>query len=145
MTDSDSVGLPLSAKGIVLRRYADGGYRVLLARNDRHEWELPGGRPEAGESEAAALVREVLEETGQQVEVGPLVNRFELEIPQAGARVRIAAYGCRLVRRRSLRLSTEHGQLGWLPVAELPDSVPAGYAAAIADWVLIHDGAGDCG
>jgi 8-oxo-dGTP diphosphatase len=134
VTTSGSGPFPLSAKGIVLRLYADGGYRVLLARNDRNEWELPGGRPEPGESEAEAVVREVREETGQLVEAGPLVSRFELEISQAGVTVRIAAYGCHLVERRPLRLSPEHGQLAWLPTAELPDSVPVGYADAIARW-----------
>lgn len=134
MTATGSDPLPLSAKGIVLRRYTDGGYRVLLARNDRNEWELPGGRPEPGESEVEAVVREVMEETGQLVEAGPLVSRFEIEISQVGATVRIAAYGCHLVERRPLRLSPEHGQLAWLPTAELPDSVPAGYADAIARW-----------
>jgi len=41
------VGLtwPVSAKGVVSSRNG-----VLLARNDRDEWELPGGRLEAGET-----------------------------------------------------------------------------------------------
>jgi len=138
----DSSPLPLSAKGIVLRRYADGGYRVLLARNDRGEWELPGGRPEPGESEPQAVARELLEETAQYVEVGQLVSRFDLRIPQAGATVRIAAYGCRLIQRRPLRLSPEHDRLAWLPVIELPDTVPSDYAEAIEDWVLAQDGSG---
>lgn len=126
--------LPLSAKGIVLRRYADGGHRVLLCRNDRGEWELPGGRRESGESEVDAVAREVTEETGQQVWVGPLVSRFVLPVPSLGAAIEVAAYGCHLAQRRPLQLSSEHGQLAWLPVAALPDSVPAGYAAAIASW-----------
>lgn len=135
VTSLGSVELPLSIKGVVLRRYADGGHRVLLCRNDRGEWELPGGRPEPGETDQATAVREVLEETGQLVEAGPVVARFVLEIPQAAASVRIVAYGCRLIDRRPLRLSPEHGQLAWLPVAELPDPVPVGYAAAIDAWV----------
>ncbi|WP_051265127.1 NUDIX domain-containing protein [Nakamurella lactea] len=127
----------MSAKGIVLRRYADGGFRVLLARNPRGEWELPGGRPEAGESERTAVAREVTEETGQLVWVDQLVDRFDLVIPDiidtsgAPAVVEIAAYACHLAARRPLRLSAEHGQLAWLPVVALPDSVPAGYVAVI--------------
>lgn len=131
------ISKPVSAKGIVLRRYSDGGFRVLLARNPRGEWELPGGRPEADESEPDAVAREITEETGQLVWVTDLVDRFDLVIPEvvgpagAPATVEIAAYACHLAAKRPLRLSSEHGQLGWLPVADLPDSVPAGYAAVI--------------
>lgn len=57
------------------------GRLLLLSCTDPHDpatcWqELPGGGVEPGESDVAALVREVLEETGLRVEpgdVGPVV------------------------------------------------------------------------
>ncbi len=67
----------LSSKAFVV----DGAGRLLLldcADPDRpgvRWWELPGGGVEPGEDEVAALVREVLEETGLVVDpadVGPL-------------------------------------------------------------------------
>jgi ADP-ribose pyrophosphatase YjhB (NUDIX family) len=56
----------------------DGAGRLLLIRRG-HEpgkglWSIPGGRIEAGESDAAALVREVREETGLIVTPGRLVG-----------------------------------------------------------------------
>ncbi|SNT63009.1 NUDIX domain-containing protein [Asanoa hainanensis] len=48
----------------------------LLLRNDRGEWELPGGRPETGESLRVALVREIHEETGLWATVGPHVDTW---------------------------------------------------------------------
>lgn len=43
---------------------------VLLGLNDRGEWELPGGRPEASDRRLVATVcRELWEEAG--IEVGP--------------------------------------------------------------------------
>jgi len=48
----------------------DGAGRLLLSRRvDNALWVLPGGRLELGETIAEAVVREVFEETGVEVEV----------------------------------------------------------------------------
>lgn len=55
----------------------DGG-RVLLVRRANEplkgEWSVPGGAVEVGETVQAAIAREVHEETGLRVEVGPVVE-----------------------------------------------------------------------
>lgn len=45
---------------------------VLLIRHHKRGWEIPQGRVEEGEDLVTALQREVLEEAGVEVEVGPL-------------------------------------------------------------------------
>lgn len=122
---------PCSPKAVVLRELSRGGSQVLLCRNDRDEWELPGGRAEPGESDHDAIRREVLEETGQTVEVGELVLQAPLDV-RPGQLVSIHAYRCRLARRAPLLLSAEHTQLAWLPVEQLPDRLSAVYREAIA-------------
>jgi 8-oxo-dGTP diphosphatase len=56
----------------------DGSGRLLLIKRGhdpgRGRWSIPGGRVEADESDEAAVVREVLEETGLEVAVGRLVG-----------------------------------------------------------------------
>lgn len=79
--------------------YDDEGRLLLVRRaNDpgRGRWSLPGGRVEPGEDDAAALVREMREETGLDVEPGPLVGRVQR------GRYAIADYRC-TVRGGTLR------------------------------------------
>ncbi len=52
--------------------------RVLLCQNRKHGYYyLPGGHVEFGESARDALKREMIEECGQSVEVGPLLLTTE--------------------------------------------------------------------
>lgn len=121
---------PLSLKGVLIH---DG--RVLLLLNERGEWDLPGGRPDPGEDHRAALVREVLEETGLAVEVGVLVDEHLFEVlPQRF--VRIVAYVCTLGTERTIALSHEHHEARWVGLAALGERVagrplPPGYLGAI--------------
>ncbi len=54
------------------------GDSVLLIRRGREprlgQWSLPGGAQELGETLAQALVREVREEAGIEIEPGPLID-----------------------------------------------------------------------
>ena len=61
----------------------DGRGRLLLIRRgqepSRGLWSLPGGRVEPGESDAAAVEREVREETGLRVRAASLVGRVRID------------------------------------------------------------------
>ena len=74
--------------------YDDEGRLLLVRRANapgQGRWSVPGGRVEPGEDDAAALVREMREETGLDVVVGPLVGRV------VRGQYAIADYSCRAV------------------------------------------------
>ncbi len=91
---------PLTGVGAVI---IDNG-RVLLVQRGREplkgHWTLPGGLLELGESLTEAVVREVREETGLEVEAVELVELVD-RIHREDGRVRyhyvIADYLCRVV------------------------------------------------
>jgi ADP-ribose pyrophosphatase YjhB (NUDIX family) len=68
------------------------GGRVLLIKRRfdplAGRWSLPGGTLEVGETLAEGLAREVREETGLDVEVGPVVDVFDRITRDPDGRVR---------------------------------------------------------
>ncbi|MGI4787571.1 MAG: NUDIX hydrolase [Janthinobacterium lividum] len=54
----------------------DSQGRILMLLSPRGDWEFPGGQVEEGETLTAALVREVMEETGIDVTVGALAGVY---------------------------------------------------------------------
>jgi 8-oxo-dGTP pyrophosphatase MutT (NUDIX family) len=129
-TDRVAWELPTSVKAVCL----DPAGRVLLCQNARNEWELPGGRPEAGEAFETCLVREVLEETGLAVSVHQMISEFALEVLPSRW-VKIVAFGCTLNVDSVPTQSDEHETVAFLDVREIQAlPLPNGYRQAIDAW-----------
>lgn len=79
---------PIVGVGAVIVR--DG--KVVLIRRKYEplagHWSLPGGALEIGETIEAGVAREMLEETGLEVEVGPVIEVFDRITFDATRRVR---------------------------------------------------------
>jgi ADP-ribose pyrophosphatase YjhB (NUDIX family) len=103
---------------------------VLLCRNHRGEWELPGGRPEVGELFQDCLRREIREETGLDVAVERVLGVRAFEVVP-GRWLDVVGYACRLQGSSDLRPSAEHREVGFVD-AELP----AAYAELVDRDVL---------
>jgi 8-oxo-dGTP pyrophosphatase MutT (NUDIX family) len=123
---------PISVKGVVL----DSADRVLLLRNERDEWELPGGRIEIGESPEECVVREIAEETGWRVRTGPILDSWMYYIEAAERHVFVVTYGCFAETDLEPVLSHEHEEIGLFRASEVDGlTIPDGYRRSIAAWV----------
>ncbi len=119
---------PVSIKGVLAA--PDG--RIVLLMNEREEWELPGGRIEAGETPALCLAREIDEELGLKVAVGQALDSYLFEVIP-GKHVFIVTYTCSLIGPYAPVISHEHTRLGLFAAHELPANLPAGYRHSILD------------
>lgn len=87
----------------------DQAGKVLLVRHHKRGWEIPQGRVEVGESLLDALHREILEETGVEVELGQLAAIWsKISQPTAIIFNFLARY-----KSGSLQTSEESPELGW--------------------------------
>jgi 8-oxo-dGTP diphosphatase len=96
----------------------DTAGRLLLVRRanepGRGKWSLPGGRVESGETDAEALAREMLEETGLSVHAETLVGTVERPAP--GGVYLIFDYACRVLGGE-LRPGDDAAEVAWVDAA----------------------------
>lgn len=131
-TPSDGMAkrFPVSVKGVVI---IDD--RVVLLRNSRAEWELPGGKLDSGEQPEACCKREIAEELGLDVRVRPIVDCWVYTITPA-VDVLIVSYGCVVGAGAAIRLSDEHCEFGLFTPDHLAElNLPDGYRRTIHSWL----------
>jgi 8-oxo-dGTP diphosphatase len=100
----------------------DAAGSVLIAQRPpgKHmagRWEFPGGKVAAGETEAAALTRELREELGIEVRAGRPLMRLTYDYEDRSVELSLW-----IVERFSGVPRAREGQLlRWVPPAQLPD------------------------
>ena len=102
------------------------GDRVLLVRRGHEplkgEWSLPGGAVELGETLAQALSREVSEETGLEIRIGPVVEVIDRVHRAADGRIEyhfvVVDYLC-APRSGRLTPASDAADACWAPVEDL--------------------------
>ena len=113
----------------------DGDRRVLLAQRPAHKhlgskWEFAGGKLEPGETPEAALVREIKEELGCDIEIRRALAPFTHDY--GSVMIEMLPFLCALRPESGAPHPHEHIALTWiaLPDIEHVDLAPA-------DWPVV--------
>jgi ADP-ribose pyrophosphatase YjhB (NUDIX family) len=97
--------------------------RLLLTRRAREPrrgmWDAPGGFIDPGEHPEDALVRELAEETGLEIEVLGLVGFFLDRYGEDGVATLNVFYEARVAGGRE-RPADDVSEIGWFPLDALP-------------------------
>jgi ADP-ribose pyrophosphatase YjhB (NUDIX family) len=104
----------------------DGTGRVLLVKRRFEplagQWSLPGGAVDVGETLTGCVIREMAEETGLDVEVGPVIEVFDRITRDPDGRVQyhyvLVDYVCRPVGG-TLAAASDVADVAWTHLNDL--------------------------
>lgn len=122
----------------------DPSGRVLLVRRAiapfRGSWALPAGYQEVDEEPATTAAREVLEESGIEVEVVELIDLVFVPA-QPVKSANLAVYLCRPTGG-ALRRGEDTLEAAWFDPDDLPADLGFGNGPRILAWLARHGGRG---
>lgn len=114
-----------SVAGIIFT--ADRKNVLLIQRRDVPVWVLPGGAIDSGERPQAAIIREILEETGFTVKVDRLVGRY---FPINRLSRPTELFEC-CIETGEMRVTPETRGICFFPLHALPKRLPPPYG----EWI----------
>jgi 8-oxo-dGTP diphosphatase len=119
--------------GCLVRNAQD---EVLLIRHHKRGWEIPQGHVEEGEDLVAALHREVREEAGVEIEIGPLAAIWSMVSPPTAL---IFAFLGRY-QGGELAASEDSLEAGWFPESEAAEKISSTVMRERLNALLRFDG-----
>ncbi|MBA3947199.1 MAG: NUDIX hydrolase N-terminal domain-containing protein [Herpetosiphonaceae bacterium] len=129
----------------------DDGRILLMQRSDNRQWHMPGGALEVGETPAAGVVREVLEETGVRCAPVALVGIYDSrlwDMPPFGHGQHLYKFTflCKPLDLELEQATPSHAietlGSGWFAEDELPEGFYEGHRQRLRDGFRLWRGEG---
>jgi 8-oxo-dGTP pyrophosphatase MutT (NUDIX family) len=119
---------PVSVKGIL-----SVNNKIVLLKNERHEWEPPGGKIEPDETPEQCVLREIKEELNIDAEIDSMLDSWLYKV---GGKVSvfIVIYRCKpiTIDEKQIKLSFEHDEYGLFTPGEIAElNMPGRYKESI--------------
>ncbi len=119
---------PVSVKGIL-----PINNKIVLVKNERHEWEPPGGKIDPHETPEQCVLREIKEELNVDATIDCLLDSW---IYKVGGKVSVLCiiYRCKPLQteEQKIKLSFEHDEYGLFTPNEIQAlNMPGNYKSTI--------------
>ena len=129
-TDELSDKFPISIKAIII-----DDNKVLCLKNERNEWDFPGGKINFKEDIEGCLKREVKEETNLDIKNLKILKPFNLKFNDVP--VFVIVYSAEISCDSSIVVSYEHSEYNFFSKSEIKNlNIPQSYKNLIDTLTL---------
>lgn len=123
---------------VTVKAIIENKSQILMVRDQKRSWELPGGKVEFGEHPIDALKRELAEELdAQKINIKRVFNvwDFIVELPQAHYQFIVLVFICD-IDFLSIKLSGEHNTYRWMTINDITlEPMREGYRKSILEYL----------
>jgi 8-oxo-dGTP diphosphatase len=116
--------------------WSDDGEVAVVHRPRYDDWSFPKGKLEPGETMPFAAVREVAEESGLDVHLGPMLGDVSYAVPEGRKVVRY--WSARVAKDNGFTADAEVDELRWVPAGQAAELLTYGHDLDVLQRFVAH-------